>query len=97
MSIVDTIITDGNPKERVRDGLKSLLKTLILEVRFTKADGTERDMVCTLNPEVLPEETETKTTTTKRKLSDEVIRVYDIENEAWRSFRVDSLIDVHLA
>jgi len=54
-------------------------------------------MACTLNPEFLPEETETKTTTTKRKLSDEVIRVYDIENEAWRSFRVDSLIDVHLA
>lgn len=59
-------------------------------VTFTKADGTERVLQCTLNPEYIPV-SESKNT---RKSSDEVMVVYDIEKDAWRSFRKDSVIKV---
>ncbi len=66
-------------------------------VDFTKTNGEFRKLKCTLNPELLPvdvrkklEEDEQKENT--RKYSPDVVRVYDIENNGWRSFRYDSVI-----
>lgn len=56
-----------------------------VNVTFTKKDGTERDMRCTLKPELLPkvEITEGKKA---RKKSETSIAVYDLEVQGWRSF-----------
>ena len=58
-------------------------------VTFTKADGTERQLRCTLRN--IPEEDLPKGTGTT---SDEAQRVYDLDKEAWRSFRWDSVKSV---
>jgi hypothetical protein len=70
--------------------IRELLRKEICEVRFTKKDKSERKMFCTLNPEYLPESQTTVTPTT----SDTIITVWDLEVNGWRSFRLDSLIDI---
>lgn len=73
--------------------LKELLKTSVVNVTFTKVDGTERQMVCTLAEEFLPEKKATTIEVENVKTkSDNIFTVYDLEKEAWRSFRLDSVI-----
>jgi hypothetical protein len=74
--------------------IQTLLQKNILSVLFTKTDGTKRAMLCTLDPTHLPvvdkkEGDEVKKT---KKQSDETIVAWDLEKNAWRSFRLDSII-----
>lgn len=62
-------------------------------VIFKKANGEERDMMCTLQENALPEFAVDKNTDDKSvAYSDQVIRVIDVKSGEWRSFRVDSVI-----
>jgi hypothetical protein len=78
----------------------------ILTVVFTKKDGTERTMRCTLNSIIIPESStivkidethepgairERKVT---RKPSPDVRTCYDVDSGAWKSFRWDSIKSV---
>ena len=71
--------------------IRQSLLTNIIEVTFTKKDGTDRVMLCTLNKEYLPEQKDLEEEISKRNKSDEVIAVWDVENNGWRSFRWDSV------
>ena len=97
---------DDVNKTIMRDWIKSLLNKQEITVSFTKADGTERDMKCTLNWDLIPEQPQKPTTgpvdgivlesaKKPRKEAKEpdpaVIKVYDLEAQAWRSFRMDRL------
>jgi WYL_2, Sm-like SH3 beta-barrel fold len=66
--------------------LTELLRTNIVEVNFTKVDGTDRVMRCTLQPEYLPESIEKEGVKVK---NDYVTSVWDIDSNGWRSFRND--------
>ena len=78
--------------------LKEMLHSGVVTVIFTKKDGTERTMKCTLNSELLPpsnkpfvevnESTETKTV---RATPIDSLAVFDVEAKSWRSFRYDSV------
>jgi len=70
--------------------IKELLKTNAIKVTFTKKDGTERVMNCTLNPEKLPVSVVTESKEPKKK-NDNVMPVYDIDAGAWRSFTIKSV------
>ena len=72
--------------------LKQQLQGTVATVVFTKADGTERTMRCTLLAEYLPApEGPQLLTESTRKENDGVLSVWDIENGGWRSFRLDSI------
>jgi len=73
--------------------LKDMLKTGPLSITFTKKDGTERVMVCTLQPELLPPVVVTENTEPKRQkaVNEDVIAVYDLESKGWRSFTIRSV------
>lgn len=58
-------------------------------VNFTKKDGTEREMLCTLIN--IPSDKAPKESEDKPEYSKEAIRVFDIEKQEWRSFRLDSI------
>jgi len=62
----------------------------VVRVTFTKKDGTERKMKCTLNENMMPQ-FETVKTNQAKDVNREVIKCWDLEKEAWRSFRVDSV------
>lgn len=77
-----------------KDVLISLLKSEIVEVKFNKVDGTERIMKCTLREDsVIPYEKTSKGH--EKKVNENIISVWDLENDGWRSFRFDSVISFH--
>lgn len=80
--------------EITKEELKTLLTENVLSILFKKADGTQRAMVCTLNADHLPivekkKEDEVKKVKTPSETN---VVVWDIEKNAWRSFRFDSII-----
>lgn len=80
-----------------KEQLKNLLRENVLSVVFVKKDGSERVMECTLKPDLLPaHETNTDSPidfpVQMRAENPDVIQVYDLENNGWRSFRVESVL-----
>jgi hypothetical protein len=75
---------------------KSMLESQVCEVTFTKVNGDERIMRCTLHKDLIPQATKTDSLSTKkvREINLEVIPVWDMKAEGWRSFRVDSVKDI---
>lgn len=69
--------------------LKNILRNGTAIVKFTKKDGTERVMKCTLNLSKVPTEKHPKGTGYYDNTK--TIRVFDLEKEDWRSFRIDSI------
>lgn len=76
-----------------RDWLKNVLQTTDrVKIVFTKVDGTERTMYCTLKEDVVvPYE---KKTDHVRAGNDDVLRVWDLEKNEWRGFRLDAIREV---
>ena len=70
--------------------IKGVLTTSVTTVTFTKKDGTERVMKCTLRPDLLPQQ-EIKEDKAPRKQNDATMSVYDIEANGWRSFTIRSV------
>jgi hypothetical protein len=73
--------------------LKETLENGVVTVVFEKVDGTLREMKCTLLTEYLPK-TDSPTLLTERKEPDNVLSVWDIENNGWRSFRIDNIKEI---
>lgn len=75
-----------------QEWLTGILREFVVEVKFTKKDGTERVMQCTLQESSIPETAKPKGS--NRAVSDESLRVFDTEKNEWRSFRWDSIKSV---
>lgn len=82
----NTFVGDTKEAKKSRKWLTSLLTEYVVEVTFTKKDGTERVMNCTLHEDYLPE-----ITGSGRAASLDALAVFDTEVEDWRSFRWDSI------
>lgn len=87
----------------VKESVKELLRGNVAVVVFTKKDGTERTMKCTLLSEYIPQANTYSSngevhhfSPTTHKKNDEVLAVWDIEKQAWRSFRFDSIKNICL-
>lgn len=76
-----------------KSNLINMLQNGIINVKFTKADGTERVMRCTLAEHLVkPYE---KKSEREKVVNQDIISVWDIEKEGWRSFRYDSLTEIY--
>lgn len=71
------------------ENLKQKLGEGVLNIIFTKKDGTERNIRCTLNGSCIPEEHWPKKTIVSKQ--ENLLRVYDVENNGWRSFYASSI------
>jgi hypothetical protein len=78
------------------DMLKELLQESTCNVKFTKVDGTERELICTLNPDILKETVFSDSH--KRKTPEEtgVLPVYLPQSNEWRSFKIDNVISIEV-
>ena len=76
-----------------REWLKTVLATTDrVKIVFTKTDGTERTMYCTLKEGVaVPYE---KKTDRVRAENADVLRVWDLEKNEWRGFRLNAIREV---
>jgi hypothetical protein len=70
-------------------------------VVFTKKDGTEREMQCTLVESRIPQDKQPKSeasdSTTAGQGNDDAVRVFDTQIGEWRSFRWDSIKSVNFS
>jgi len=77
-----------------KDKIMDFLKANVAEVRFTKSDGTERIMKCTLREDlVVPY---VKKTSRVKEANTDVVPVFDVEKNEWRSFKVDAVQSISL-
>lgn len=81
------------------DWLTGVLQTGVATVIFTKKDGTERVMRCTLDRKLLPPAPVIAEGSDKpaRKKSETSIAAYDVDIKDWRSFTLKSVMSVHLS
>ena len=80
----------------IRQDIIKILSNGIHAITFTKVDGTERTMPCTLDPAILPavELIENEEKRVPRKLNMDTLRVFVTDINEWRSFRVDNVISI---
>lgn len=72
-----------------KDELKQLLIHNTVKVTFTKKDGTDRTMTCTLQEGIaIPHE---KTTDRVKQPKDDLLPVWDIEANGWRTITVPNI------
>jgi Na+-translocating ferredoxin:NAD+ oxidoreductase RnfG subunit len=79
--------------------LTEQLMSGVYNVTFTKVDGTERTMPCTLKEDILPPAKQEDPLSQKkvRAINDEVLVVYCTDKNEWRSFRVANVTSVTAA
>lgn len=77
-----------------RELLIENLKRNALYVDFRKVNGELRTMKCTLMRDILPPYEPSEN---PRPVNLDVIPVWDMEKESWRSFRVDTVIGFRVA
>lgn len=66
-------------------------------VTFTKKDGTEREMQCTLSESLIPTDKQPVAKEANSQTPGSAIRVFDTAIQEWRSFRWDSIKSVTLS
>ena len=97
---------DETGRHIFRDWIRNLLSVTEITVTFVKADGTLRDMRCTLDIDRIPPQPPRAEKPAKEAPVDGIVReskevtkpeeshtqkVFDLDAGAWRSFRYDRL------
>jgi hypothetical protein len=95
---------DDQIKKQIREWVRGLLQNGEISITFTKADGTDRYMLCTLDHSRIPVSVAKPVSTTapvdgivresrkpRKEPDPHSIRVFDLEKQEWRSFRFDRL------
>lgn len=94
-AVVDKLNFEAQENKQI---LLDVLKTNKISLKFEKVDKTIREMNCTLIPDLLPKipehvlESQETIEVKPRKESETAFRVWDLDKEAWRSAKWDSLI-----
>lgn len=78
-----------------RSEVLDLLKREIVDIEFVKVNGETRVLTCTLNPAILPAQTDLEEHVQKKTPNPDVCAAFDTFNQGWRSFRWDSVITVN--
>jgi hypothetical protein len=91
---------EGSDTEKavIRDWVRGLLQKHPVTIVFVKADGSDREMRCTLNGDFIPAEAWpgaqvglVKESRSRRQPDKHSLRVWDMDLNAWRSFRYERL------
>ena len=75
-----------------RGNIELSLKRGKFLVDFTKVNGDQRKLFCTLSQKFMPKaEFNVSRATAKRQQNTETLSVWDLESESWKSFRINSV------
>lgn len=83
-----------------RETLLEILHARETTVKFRKANHDLRVMRCTLKFDLLPEKVQNQLVAKEKEkdpdaiVNEEVVTVFDLEQQDWRSFRVDRILEV---
>lgn len=76
-----------------KEAIIKQLHEKVCKIVFTKANGDNRIMHCTLQESMLPAQVDVEEHIQKKKPNPDVLAVWDVEASGWRSFRWDSVTD----
>jgi hypothetical protein len=79
-----------------RENLIDMLRTNVVTVTFTKVNGEERVMQCTLLPEYVPNAPTNNGQVLLQESEAKAVSVWDVQANGWRSFRVDSVKSISM-
>ena len=79
---------DAKEQKLFREWLHGLLKTETVDLTFVKKDDTIREMKCTLMESKLPSG---YVIDPDVEIHENYIHIFDLEKQAWRSCRFDSI------
>jgi hypothetical protein len=85
---MQTAINESETLEQLRNNENGV------EVLFTKKDGSQRTMLCTLVESKIPSDKQPKSETQGSTVGS-AVRVFDLEKNEWRSFRWDSVKSIN--
>ena len=96
---INNLVTiDDNVEPMLHEWLNSMLRVSEATITFTKVDGTERVMKCTLEPAKLPVvELKEGAKPRKETVSTKALRVFDLEKNEWRSFTIKNIKRIELS
>lgn len=82
--------------QEMKSELINQLQNSTVEIEFKKVNGETRNMKCTLSEGIIPKasKTDTLSQTKVRKVSPEVLVVWDVNKNDWRSMRWDNIVEV---
>lgn len=86
--------TGRNPVSWDRAVIHRLLWQGPVEITFTKANGQERVMNCTLRMDLIPIEVSDTAETQRPSPNLEIITVWDIDTQHWKAIRLDRITSV---
>ena len=80
-----------------KDMLMAALQESSVVISFTKKDGSNRQMVCTTNPDLIPSDaypTERKQTVIEDVEDPDFVRVFDLDVQGWRTIIFESILEI---
>lgn len=82
----EIVFEDADTLDQRREQIQSLLTENVCAVTFTKVNGEQRIMPCTLMPNLLPRVE--KAMAVERPVNPETMSVWCTDQMSWRSFRL---------
>ena len=79
-----------------RDGLIDMLRNNVVTVTFTKVNGDERIMTCTLRSEHIPNAPKTNGEVVIKESKNNTVSVWDVNAQGWRSFKVENVKSISM-
>ncbi len=90
----DSTTTPSFSLDKSKESIQNLLRNFVAVVTFTKKDGTERVMKCTLKQDIaIPHERKTERV---KEPKDDLLPVWDIDANAWRTITVPNILTVEI-
>lgn len=74
-------------------GILEQLHKGVVDLQFKKVNGGLRNMMGTLKEELIPEKDRPSADASERVVNDNIVVLYDLQVEGWRSFRVENLVE----
>lgn len=90
-----TTAKERNPMVLTRNEIIEALQAHKCVVKFTKVNGEVREMPCTLREDIVPK-IEPKENSRPKKPNDQVVSAWCLDKNEWRSFRVDTVLELRL-
>ena len=76
-----------------QEQLEKILSKGLSKITFFKVDGSLRELTCTRDMSIIPEDMHPSSTTNRVK-SSTTVTVYDTEADLWKSFLVENLVTI---
>jgi len=92
LGLAELELLEKDIRKQIRTKMIEDLQTGTKVVTFTKVNGEQRVMTSTLDQNLIPQDNQESVAKSPKLVNEEVLPVWDVNAEGWRSFRIDSVV-----